>query len=283
MRSLGLSLSEIYDFAPDVTHSAGDIWRGLPTFGLTPNKTCTGIIISPSCDLANEKTETISYLPIAPLRNIICGPPFHRNSLIQLREALNTADLVDEARSIQDKAMGFSVQDVNQLIARVAKMDQKDKKVLRVVDCLRNAEIILQNDAARFPEICKSREYAKIVEGLVKNAVRSDMHFLPADGLRDPRSLLKVPSCAMLRYPITIPVHVLDLANDVLIKDWESAMKALAAEYHLADEFKEQPLKMLKLRSEFLSDLISRYLALFLRLGSRDFSDQQVANFVSAA
>src|SRR5688500_442058 len=55
---------DYYDVNPSAHHSPGDLWRELPTFGLLPFSQCGGIVITPACDLANNKAETITYLPV---------------------------------------------------------------------------------------------------------------------------------------------------------------------------------------------------------------------------
>jgi hypothetical protein len=55
---------DYYDFLPPNVHRTGDIWKSLPTFGTLSCRSAPGIVITPSCDLANNKSETITYIPI---------------------------------------------------------------------------------------------------------------------------------------------------------------------------------------------------------------------------
>src|SRR5438105_2178746 len=61
------SARDYYDRNPSLDHVPGDIWSDLPTFGLLRAPTAHGLVITPACDLANRKVETITYLPILPI------------------------------------------------------------------------------------------------------------------------------------------------------------------------------------------------------------------------
>lgn len=61
------SARQYYDTNPSQRHSTGDIWSGLPTHGLLQQPLLSGIVITPACDLAQAKVETITYLPILPV------------------------------------------------------------------------------------------------------------------------------------------------------------------------------------------------------------------------
>src|SRR5687767_4466012 len=63
-----VSASDYYEFFPPSEHRVGDVWVDLPTFGMLGIERVAGIVITPACDLQNCKTETITYLPIVPIR-----------------------------------------------------------------------------------------------------------------------------------------------------------------------------------------------------------------------
>ena len=65
---LKLRPRSFYDFLPAQGHSCGDIWRGLPSGGLLGPQSIMGIVVTPACDLTQRKAETITYLPIIPVR-----------------------------------------------------------------------------------------------------------------------------------------------------------------------------------------------------------------------
>src|SRR5688572_11363006 len=63
-----LTQRDFYEANPSLENSPGDIWHGLPTQGLLPVFRSPGLVITPACDLAQRKVETITYLPIIPVR-----------------------------------------------------------------------------------------------------------------------------------------------------------------------------------------------------------------------
>ncbi|MBD5656805.1 MAG: hypothetical protein IAI50_16735 [Candidatus Eremiobacteraeota bacterium] len=280
MATLNIRTEDFYDTSPSVDHVSGDIWRGLPTFGLLPSKLLPGIVVTPACDLSNSKTETITYLPIMDVRSIICGPPFRRYALQGLREALDAADLRLEFLEIDRRLLTYTRDEFNSLEIRVREVGLNATKQTRILTAIEYVRLIVEND----PKALRAEHFGKhaqrIMSNIARNAERADLHFLPPDELIASRSLLSKPSCALLRYPITIPIDLLDAANDLRIGDWQAATNSLSDRYAAATAFIEQPLKMLTLRGEFFSDLISRYLALYLRLGSRDLSAKQIDRYV---
>lgn len=56
-----------YSLYPDGYHATGDIWMRLPSMGLLSREHVSGLIVTPACDLANCKTETVTYVPIVPV------------------------------------------------------------------------------------------------------------------------------------------------------------------------------------------------------------------------
>jgi hypothetical protein len=67
-------IEDFYDFHPDGRFVPGDIWSDLPSFGVLQSHRVRGVVITPSCDLANAKTETVSYLPIVPILSYFAIP-----------------------------------------------------------------------------------------------------------------------------------------------------------------------------------------------------------------
>jgi len=69
-----ITMQDYYDLSPSSGNSQGDIWVDLPTHGLLGPNAVTGIVITPACDLANSKVETITYLPVVPVCRFFSMP-----------------------------------------------------------------------------------------------------------------------------------------------------------------------------------------------------------------
>ena len=78
MIPFGTAAKNYYDTTPERRHQTGDIWKGLPTFGLLgQHQTCSGLVITPACDLANNKSTTITYLPILTVTEYLGTAPIY--------------------------------------------------------------------------------------------------------------------------------------------------------------------------------------------------------------
>ena len=80
-----LSSRRYYDLLPPEAHACGDIWKGLPSAGLLGTQPIAGLVVTPACDLSERKAETITYLPIIPVRAYFSTlgvlPELHRRVL----------------------------------------------------------------------------------------------------------------------------------------------------------------------------------------------------------
>jgi hypothetical protein len=70
-------------------------------------------------------------------------------------------------------------------------------------------------------------EFEKVVERIVRNAYRTDMHFLPKD-LQDPSwGGITEHSVALFRNATSVPIRILDSAQDMMLNDWEVESKSV--------------------------------------------------------
>jgi hypothetical protein len=279
---VSIRISDFYELTPDFEHYPGDIWEGLPTFGLLPFDARPGVVITPACDLSNAKTETITYLPIVSVRELLHSKPFLRPALNKLRDALRQTAMADDAQAIERVGYNIEEHELIEVEQRLGAIGT-DEKVARAMAALAYVKSIVCPDPAA-SQTAKAalgtKDYDKTIDGIVRNAARVDLHFVPADGQYGARTTVTEPSCVLFRYPVTIPVDILDAAND-LTQDWEAFTAKLGARYPLAATFKQRPIKKLNVKNRFFADLISRYLALYLRLGSPDFGPSQIGHFLS--
>lgn len=270
---------------PLLDHRPGDIWTNLPTNGLLKHQYCGGIVITPACDLANRKVETLTYLPIVPIeawlsmrgfyremRGILISLGkqigieldviFGRNSLPKPSDVSYAIELAEE-KMIQNKPVALRISAACELLNQIidAKTNHVDMEKLRVA----------MGDKA----------YERATRQLVTNSYSNDLHFLPKDEEDSEWTAIPTHSLVLFRYPQTAPIEIFDLANDVNAIDWAVAVDNLARELPSVPPFRDKkPLKVLRLRNEFMSDLLTRFVALFVRLGSPDFSEFAIENFL---
>ena len=130
-------------------------------------------------------------------------------------------------------------------------------------------------------ELFGERDLAATARRLVTNAHRTDVHFLPADELPDRWSTTTEPSVALFRFPFSLPIDVVDLAQTVSESSWTDEVRRLQPMYPCVTALLcARPLKVLRVRPRFLSDLLTRFTALYGRLGSPDFHGERIDRYV---
>jgi hypothetical protein len=276
-----------YDFFPPSTHAPGDIWMHLPAHGLLRRDLTTALVVTPSCDLSNRKVSTITYLPIISFPEWVSCRDFLPEvvgSMSSLVEQLGPLGISSSFGLSNDEI--FSAELSEQLLILENKLaNEKIAKPVRnacerYISGGRHLKRVSCGELAdvRDLEVCltKSR-WQQLRSQVVKNALRSDLYFLPADGNDVDTSPIAKHSVALFRYPMTAPVSVLDSAQDASLSDWAAATSALATHEPMARAFSHvRPLKCLRLQDRFLSDLLTKFVALYSRLGSPDFSQESV-------
>ena len=276
-----------YDYFPPSTHAPGDIWMHLPTHGLLRRDRTSALVVTPSCDLSNRKVSTITYVPIISFLDWVSCRDFLSEvigTMSSLAEQLVSLGISSNS-AVTDSEI-FSPDLSDQLFSLGRKLaNEKIAKPLRIA-CERY--IFGGNHLRRVSggepadvhdlEVCLTKtRWQQLRSQIVKNALRSDLYFLPADGNDADMSPVAKHSVALFRYPLTAPVTVLDLAQDASLSDWATAAETLATREPMARAFSNvRPLKCLRLQDRFLSDLLTKFVALYSRLGSPDFSQESV-------
>lgn len=280
-----------YDLMPPASLAVGDIWSGLPAFGHLRRESCGGIVITPACDLSNRKAETVTYLPVISVEDYLVSRAFSPEMVRVVKGQMGPAGL--------DLADGWQIKgvDLPELpIIRAALGDAK--KVLasgagekakiaagRVVSAARvllGARGVIQYVGAAEVRIALGdKEYVRCMSEICRNAYSSDIHFLPCDGRVGVHSAMERHSLVLFRYPMALPVELLHAANDVAVVDWESAVAQLGSEFPVViNAIRTRPMRVAMLRSRFLPDLLSRFAALHIRMGSPDFTPETIESFV---
>jgi hypothetical protein len=135
-------------------------------------------------------------------------------------------------------------------------------------------------DAGDLETLFGKKECLRLFSQIVSNSFRTDLHFLPADS--QPLSWAAVPkhSLVLFRHPLNMPVEILDVAQDLQKPDWKMALQQIAEFIPAASAFaSRRPMKRATLRSPFISDLLTRYVSMHVRLGSPDFTRDSVESY----
>lgn len=281
--------SDYYDSLPAPGFRAGDIWRDLPTFGLLGQPRAMGLVVTPACDLSNYKAETITYLPIIPITEYLSGlgmvPDILRALKGQARAAKVELPKLEACRrfEVPDLLDLQAEKDSNLALMTSLPEGSRRSNVARIVEGLKILERLRTatsaEDLSQFHALFGEKESAKIVDGIVRNNFKTDIHFLPADGKAGDLSAMPCHSVALFRYPLTLPCTILGLAEDLNQSDWHQTISANAATFPVCGHLEHRPLRISTLKPRFYSDIIARFVALLVRLGSPDFTEDTVEEF----
>jgi len=277
-----ISAKDYYETLPTGTHSTGDIWRDLPAFGLLGKFSVTGVVITPACDLAQKKCETITYLPIVELSEYISSSAFYSETWKASQEVLAKLKLEDMVIP-PDRFELPIIKEIDASISKaklIQKLDDGKKSLIQRLEKYEEylSRIINKKDPAIqvIESIISKSKFDKLISSIVTNSFKADIHFLPADKQHNSYSAIPKNSIALFRYPLTIPVLMLDRAQFCDEDSWSGIINDLGVDFPVARHFSKWPVKLSRLKDDFLSDLLSRYLGMYIRMGSRDFTEDDV-------
>ena len=284
-----LSAADYYDFFPASSHNPGDIWIGMPTFGIIPKSHVPGLVVTPACDLSNRKVETITYVPILPVAEYMVSrsamPDIKRAIRGQL-EAAGLGDLISFPEAFESPSvseLGAAVTLLTEQQHNTASSQKVRSSLERAVAGLRLLSAICGAGGAtgRIADLrllLGVRAFDENVKRLITNA-RPDVHFLPADAQRAEWTAVPFHSLAMFRFPLTLPLELMDIAQRVTEADWTQAARRFEGVLPCVSSLQARPMKRLHVLPRFGSDLVNRYTSMFGRLGSPDFTPETVGRF----
>ena len=290
--AITMNASEYYDVYPELEHRAGDVWVGLPTFGMLPFDNIAGVVVTPACDLQNSKSASITYLPLIPLRCALYVPPLCHELLRAFNGQLQQLQLQQflleiPAPLLPNETYFRSVEDKIRVIEGGERVSEKEKgAVTRIKYCLKALRVSVSRDpeAMRLDPIQNAIGFAsfeELLRRLITNAARTDLHFLPDDRQRIEWSAIVEHSLVLFRFPMSAPVEVFNLAQDVDVRDWATGLSKLAYLGSGIGRFAEsRPVKRITIRPRYMADLLTRYVSMHVRLGSPDFADETVTTYI---
>ncbi|MBD8696638.1 hypothetical protein [Stenotrophomonas sp. CFBP 13718] len=286
---LKVSGANYYDSLPPAQFDVGDIWEGLPAFGHLGLVALKGLVITPACDLANRKVETLTYLPIVNLSDYLVGRAFSVEVLRVLKAQVKSLGLDPSAF---DGLRGVSLPPIEALkvLHRSATDELSTCKSVKNAQCYKrvigaiNHIISIRKrcddrTVQELREILGVKDFDRAVREIVRNAYSNDLHFLPSDGRIAETSVINEHCVALFRYAMSIPVELLELAQEPNYRDWPAAVAGMAGEFPLVVHAPIRPMRIGRLKALFVPDLVSRFTSLHVRMGSPDFSSETVSEY----
>lgn len=273
-----------YERKPPQHHYTGDLWSGIPTYGLLNVAKTNAVVITPACDLSNRKVETVVMLPIQSLRDYLCSPTSLRLTSGILKQAgravLPGFELWPSVKTLPDD---FWLRGIEEQLSRGLKASESAINRIRsgisVLLGLRDSGTATYSDVERL----YGKDLERHLDQIIRNhPEKPDTYFLPPDRIAEPPCIQR-PSVVLLRYPLTFPVALLDLANERKnLPDWDRVLSHEFPSFLMGAHFRdERPLKFARLERLVSLDLVSRYSALALRVGLPDLASAKIARIKS--
>jgi hypothetical protein len=254
---------------PSGPPTQADIWDGLPAWA-DVDETCTGLLVTPRCDFAHDKTPVINYLPIISLKDYVLR--FGGFSLIEQEISRTRNNLRNAARSlgilehvnleippttvldlIDQGLIDLSEKNANQRTKYLSEFRTYSQRLALMEQVLEN-RLLTERDISDFTS---KRELEQMMRNLVRN-VLNDTFFLPPCS-----AILESPCVVLLR-------HVYTCRIEVFAKGLNSST---------ALRINRRPERMIRLKSPYIEALVSRLAALFTRVGLRDLPSDTVDSF----
>jgi hypothetical protein len=282
-----------YDYLPPSAHACGDIWVELPSMGLlSSHNRLTGIMVTPACDVSNFKAETLTYLPVVPIRVYLASvallPIIRREVVDRYRSAKIELAIDWPEKGYEpptEEALNSELQRLGANL-KLPKLSAGDKgHIERAAAGLRIAAVCRKSARTHADiedyALLFGKQWEGIKRDIVRNSYRPDIHFLPAaEGISEGLGIVD-HSVALFRYPLSVPSEILTAAQTVSASAWTQYVDSCSDTYSASVHFSgTMPTKVLSLKAAFLSDLLSRFTALFGRIGSPDFSSIVVDKYV---
>lgn len=264
---------------PTINHRTGDIWRSLPSFGLIGADIVDGIVITPACDLANRKSETATYLPIVPIATYLGSAAYRYECWLEIYTALSKLRATDQVTppNRYENPLVDEIEAVCTSLEEEKKESAAGKQVIAYLTYLTDCAFGRAPTIGTIEQVLTTKRLQETLNRLITNALKPDVHFIPADGSPQDYSAVRTHSLALFRYALSIPIEILDAAQRVSPEGWPEVRESMTAIHPIARHFTDWPVKLGALKDDFLSDLLSRYVSMYIRLGSRDFTAATVA------
>jgi hypothetical protein len=285
-----ITSSDFYDKNPDLDHFPGDIWVDLPSSGSVASWSNSGIVITPACDLVNEKSDTLTFLAIVPVRAYLVTsgflPEICRAIRGQLTQANSLTSDLEDVLEYPETVANHTLAAIDAFLAKKG-LSQKEKVSLeRSRSGIRLLEIAKDKSSpdsapALAETLFGTKEMKGISEKIIANSYRPDIHFLPPDGQIEAWAGVKEPSVALFRHVSSLSIELFDRANNVQEVDWRAAVAGLGYSEEMERMLsRKRPMKRVSVSHRFYADLVTRYVAMNSRLGAPSFGASDIATYM---
>lgn len=262
-------MNQHFDLLPPNRHVTGDIWRNLRCPLLPTASNSAGIVITPACDLEQEKTDVVTMLAIVPVHDW-----FQCFSGLRILQTIVAEAVTAAGRKTKSAQVGRESNDIRHYLSNAT--DAKAQKALALMEALET--FVKAGGSDNFRSFCKLSPSAmsKDISAAITNSLRNDLFFLPATnlGLDTGARALEHDSLVLFRYPFIVPLSVLDAASTAFTdEDWKKDLERVSPTGVAERLFELRPIKHANLHSDFLQDMVAKFASFYIRLGIPDTPD----------
>lgn len=281
-----ISFKKYYLLIPAGIPTQGDIWTNLP-FPAFDIDFKIGLLITPKCDFAHEKTKVFNYVPALDFdeylthfgysrilseefnrqKNALKGLNLQLPSFSLLEIGVSEAAVLDRMKKELSDRTGSDKKNKKQF----DKFEEIVSNITRIKRLMAGYKID-KNDASH---LIRSKDIAKHREMVIRNQV-VDLHFLPSYP-----PLIYKPLVLLLRYICTCQIELLNAAhNSVNDDDWKMQCLKFEEQVNIFKLCPEKPDRILRLKSPYLENLMNRIALLYMRIGVPDFAKSEYKSFL---
>ena len=283
-----MEISSSYFIAiPEGIPTQGDIYQNLP-FISSDFEFEIGILITPKCDFVHEKTSVVSFIPGINIRDYFSL--FGLSRILEIEKNKQVSLLSDLRIEIPSFSLIEIGVPVNEVVMKVkndySKFEQKSKKIdqqiVRLEDTskrISQIESLLKCKKLKESDVCdliKPKDIRTHRERVIRNQI-VDLHFLPPCS-----PLLNEPVVLLLRHVNTCSINLLHIAHKSISDEtWKKECSRLKKDNKILKFCKSKPERILRLKSPYMENLMSRFAFLFMRIGIPDFKRSDFQNFIN--
>lgn len=262
------NISDCYRAELPTKHQTGDIWRNIPSPFRLPCQNKIAVNITPACDLENDKTDTIIFLPIIPIKFFFFLPKMQKNILGKVQ------------RFFKEKSILFPIDRIIPCVAIISKIQELSKRLKEQSDINKINSFISYFEIINkrvYPDnlniLCEIFSAKELKEEKVKiiNNQYGTTYFLPKEKMfYEEFGVLQEHSVVLLQYPFALPI---DFLYPVFSMDTDWNQHCQNANFIFGNEFsKNRPICSLQIKQYILDDLLSHYSTRHMRIGAPEYS-----------
>jgi hypothetical protein len=185
--------------------------------------------------LSQRKAETITYLPVIPVRvyfsTIGFLPETYRKIRNNLKAGRFSLDLPWSADSFVPPKLHQVEVSIKAIRDHLSDKQRGTAETLALNRAIKGLQMAAAISSSKLSEVSAEdlsvffgSEWPKMKERIVTNSFSSHIHFVPSDDQDPMYAGIATPSVVLFRYPFTTSIELFDLAQNTTTSSWADAV-----------------------------------------------------------